>query len=80
MCDFVDDCGDGSDEQRDVTGFKCPLGRKRNICVLPQNLVNDSIAHCADDADLCEVGEINRCHRCLTTNVTLASYQVNKKG
>ena len=76
-CNFVDDCGDGSDEQRHVIGFKCPMGRRRNVCVLPQRLINDSVSHCSNDADLCQVNGINRCHKCLTTGMILAPSQVN---
>ena len=76
LCNYIDDCGDNSDERRHVTGFKCPMGHSGNVCVLPQRLVNDSVAQCNDESDYCVMNNVKRCHKCLTVDLLLGSSQV----
>ncbi|CAK8673578.1 unnamed protein product [Clavelina lepadiformis] len=76
LCDFVDDCGDKSDEMRHVHGFKCVLGVERNVCVLPQRYLEDGIPQCLNKTDICLVNGTSRCHKCLTVNMTIGPFQL----
>ena len=58
FCDGIVDCFDGSDEFEEFTnqpGFKC------DKCVLPQNNLYDSVAHCDNNADLRPIKEFFKC-------------------
>jgi len=77
VCDYRDDCGDGSDERRYEVGFKCNIGSQGNRCVLPQRLTKDGVAQCNDASDLCLNNASSSCHKCFVSNDVIKTTQVN---
>ena len=71
FCDGVVDCIDGSDEllfELHELGFQC------GKCVLPQSNLNDDLAHCEADSDLCFESN-NSCFECLDKKRIISSKQ-----
>ena len=56
FCDATEDCSGGLDEKTIGFGFKCRPGlshTQTTACILPQYMVEDGIADCGNEADIC---------------------------
>ena len=73
FCDGQSDCPDESDETRNQPGFKCK--QSKSACVLPQRNLYDDVAHCVDQADLCNK-DASSCFECFDKGLMISLKQV----
>ena len=73
LCNGLVDCLDKSDEIQHQHGFKCVAVDSNRKCVLPQRNLNDNVAQCRDESDLCIN---NSCFQCFDQRLFISSNQV----
>ena len=69
VCNLVDDCGDGTDEQNCTNHFRCDV----NNDLIPLPKVCDNTIDCSDLSDECN-------DRCVTRNKIIDSFTVTVSG
>nr|XP_018671019.2 sortilin-related receptor-like [Ciona intestinalis] len=80
FCGGITKCTDGSDQRRNVPGFKCKAKviykQKTESCVLPQINLYNSLTYCADDSDNCFTDGKLKCFKCLDGKLLISPNQV----
>ncbi|XP_078492175.1 uncharacterized protein LOC144747763 [Ciona intestinalis] len=80
LCLQQNTCQDGSENLKDVPGFKCKAKgvyrQSTESCVLPQINLYNSLTYCADDSDNCFIDGKLKCFKCLDGKLLLSPNQV----